>query len=150
MQAALAAALADRPGEVVASVGVGAQPVDLAVRDETAATCWQSSATARRSRKLPTARDRDRLRQEMLDRLGWQLHRVWSTDWIGSQPDEIKRVLAAVERARQLRDGLPGRRGAAGGVEAGGPARHWANAPGPRPPRRPHAPVRLTEALTPA
>ncbi|MCB0964406.1 MAG: AAA family ATPase [Acidimicrobiales bacterium] len=29
----------------------------------------------------PTARDRDRLRQEMLERLGWRFHRIWSTDW---------------------------------------------------------------------
>ncbi|MCS6290683.1 MAG: DUF4011 domain-containing protein [Nitrospira sp.] len=30
---------------------------------------------------LPTARDRDRLRQFVLEGLGWTLHRVWSTDW---------------------------------------------------------------------
>ena len=28
-----------------------------------------------------TARDRDRLRQEVLERLGWSLYRIWSTDW---------------------------------------------------------------------
>jgi very-short-patch-repair endonuclease len=28
-----------------------------------------------------TARDRDRLRQEHLERLGWQFHRIWSTEW---------------------------------------------------------------------
>lgn len=28
-----------------------------------------------------TARDRDRLREQVLRRLGWQIHRVWSTDW---------------------------------------------------------------------
>jgi len=28
-----------------------------------------------------TARDRDRLRQTVLESLGWQLERVWSTDW---------------------------------------------------------------------
>lgn len=27
------------------------------------------------------ARDRDRLRQEVLERLGWDLYRIWSTDW---------------------------------------------------------------------
>ena len=30
---------------------------------------------------LPTARDRDRLRQLVLEGLGWTLHRIWSTDW---------------------------------------------------------------------
>ena len=28
-----------------------------------------------------TARDRDRLRQEHLERLGWTFHRLWSRDW---------------------------------------------------------------------
>ena len=28
-----------------------------------------------------TARDRDRLRQEHLERLGWTFHRIWSQDW---------------------------------------------------------------------
>jgi very-short-patch-repair endonuclease len=30
---------------------------------------------------LPVARDRDRLRQSILQNLGWSLFRVWSTDW---------------------------------------------------------------------
>lgn len=28
-----------------------------------------------------SARDRDRLREEVLNRLGWELYRLWSTDW---------------------------------------------------------------------
>ena len=28
-----------------------------------------------------TARDRDRLRQQQLENLGWTFHRIWSTDW---------------------------------------------------------------------
>ncbi len=35
-----------------------------------------------------SARDRDRLRQEVLERLGWRISRIWSTDWF-SNPDEI-------------------------------------------------------------
>lgn len=27
------------------------------------------------------ARDRDRLRQEILERMGWKFYRIWSTDW---------------------------------------------------------------------
>lgn len=33
-----------------------------------------------------SARDRDRLRQEVLEKLGWNIYRVWSTDWF-SDPD---------------------------------------------------------------
>lgn len=35
-----------------------------------------------------SARDRDRLRQEVLEGLGWKIRRIWSTDWF-SNPDGI-------------------------------------------------------------
>jgi hypothetical protein len=44
-----------------------------------------------------TARDRDRLRFQVLQSLGWTLRHVWSTDWIKNPDGELKRVLAALE-----------------------------------------------------
>ncbi len=41
---------------------------------------------------LPTARDRDRLRQFVLEDLGWTLHRVWSTDWWNDPEREIEKL----------------------------------------------------------
>ena len=52
----------------------------------------------------PTARDRDRLRQEHLERLGWRFHRIWSTEWFRSREREIERALAAYEEAFQCLD----------------------------------------------
>lgn len=49
------------------------------------------------------ARDRDRLRQLVLERLGWQLHRIWSTDWYHNPQNEIARVGHAIDRARLAR-----------------------------------------------
>ena len=46
-----------------------------------------------------TARDRDRLRQSVLENMGWRFYRVWSTDWFKSPAEEKKRLLAAVENA---------------------------------------------------
>jgi very-short-patch-repair endonuclease len=46
-----------------------------------------------------TARDRDRLRQEHLERLGWTFHRVWSQDWFYHHEKEISRALAAYQAA---------------------------------------------------
>ena len=40
-----------------------------------------------------TARDRDRLRQEILEGLGWQIHRIWSTEWIRNPELELDRVV---------------------------------------------------------
>jgi hypothetical protein len=44
-----------------------------------------------------SARDRDRLRQEILENLGWKIHRVWSTDWFKSRDSEIKRLVRRIE-----------------------------------------------------
>lgn len=51
------------------------------------------------------ARERDRLRQEVLEHLGWKFHRVWSTDWFYRRATELKRLRAAVEEAFQARKG---------------------------------------------
>jgi very-short-patch-repair endonuclease len=47
------------------------------------------------------ARDRDRLREQMLERLGWTIHRVWSTDWYRDPDETIARLLQAAEAARE-------------------------------------------------
>jgi very-short-patch-repair endonuclease len=47
----------------------------------------------------PTARDRDRLRQQQLENLGWRFHRIWSTDWFMRKEEEIQRALAAYKAA---------------------------------------------------
>jgi very-short-patch-repair endonuclease len=50
-------------------------------------------ATYHRAR---SARDRDRLRQEVLEGLGWRLHRIWSTDWFRNPVRETDRLLSAI------------------------------------------------------
>lgn len=47
----------------------------------------------------PTARDRDRLRQQMLERLGWKIYRIWSTDWFRNKPVQVRLLM---ERIKQL------------------------------------------------
>jgi very-short-patch-repair endonuclease len=46
-------------------------------------------------RAANTARDRDRLRQEHLQRLGWRFHRIWSSDWYTDPQQEVARVQQA-------------------------------------------------------
>lgn len=48
-----------------------------------------------------SARDRDRLRQQVLEAVGWRLHRIWSTDWFRDPERETARVVAAIEEARR-------------------------------------------------
>ena len=51
-----------------------------------------------------SARDRDRLRQEILEGLGWMLHRIWSTDWFnnpGQEGERLRKVI--VDRLATLK-----------------------------------------------
>lgn len=52
-----------------------------------------------------TARDRDRLRQDHLERLGWCFHRIWSSEWFHDKPKEVARAVAAYEKAVRHADG---------------------------------------------
>jgi len=52
-----------------------------------------------------TARDRDRLRQDHLERLGWRFHRIWSSEWFHDKPKEVARAVAAYEKAVRHADG---------------------------------------------
>jgi very-short-patch-repair endonuclease len=45
------------------------------------------------------ARDRDRLRQETLERLGWKFYRIWSTDWFSDPDHEVAKVRLAYDKA---------------------------------------------------
>ena len=40
-----------------------------------------------------SARDRDRLRQQVIERLGWEFHRIWSTDWFNDPNGETERLI---------------------------------------------------------
>ncbi|MCM4161731.1 DUF3320 domain-containing protein [Antarcticibacterium flavum] len=46
-----------------------------------------------------SARDRDRLRQSVLEGMGWVFHRIWSTDWFRTQQKQIVLLKDAIENA---------------------------------------------------
>jgi very-short-patch-repair endonuclease len=54
-----------------------------------------------------SARDRDRLRQQVLEGLGWKFHRIWSTDWFHDPQRELQQVMTAIEEARQYQTATP-------------------------------------------
>jgi len=51
-----------------------------------------------------SARDRDRLRQQHLELLGWRFHRIWSTDWFQNRSSELDRAMHAYEEAVRAAD----------------------------------------------
>ncbi|MBF0182185.1 MAG: hypothetical protein HQM03_19385 [Magnetococcales bacterium] len=92
--------------EVVAQVGVAGFRIDLGVRHpewpfgfllgiECDGAAYHSGLSAR---------DRDRLRQQILESLGWTIYRVWSTDWFRDQNRELAKMVDFIEQ--NLRDRL--------------------------------------------
>lgn len=87
--------------EVASQVGVAGYRIDLAVRRPGSQggfvlgiECDGSSYHSSRS-----ARDRDRLRQEHLERLNWKIHRIWSLDWFSRPRRECEKLLDRVKKA---------------------------------------------------
>ena len=55
-------------------------------------------------RESGSVRDRDRLRGEHLQRLGWGFHRLWSTNWFQDPQGEVAKVRDAYDRAVSATD----------------------------------------------
>ena len=47
-----------------------------------------------------SVRDRDRLRQQILEGLGWTIRRIWSTDWFHDPNAEIKRIVNELNKLK--------------------------------------------------
>ena len=57
-----------------------------------------------------SARDRERLRPQVLEGLGWHLYRIWSTEWLRNPTAETERlrdVIEAVRRGEREHEVLP-------------------------------------------
>ncbi|MFC3987504.1 DUF4011 domain-containing protein [Actinoplanes siamensis] len=88
--------------QVQTRVGAGAFRIDLGVRRSARrnapfALGIECDGTTYDS--APTARDRDRIREQVLDSLGWRLHRIWGTAWYLDREREETRLRAAIEAA---------------------------------------------------
>jgi very-short-patch-repair endonuclease len=102
MEATLAMEIEAMGFEVERRVGSQTCYVDLAIRDPDrperyllAVACDGDNYAGARA-----ARDRDRLRAQVLEGLGWRVHRVWSLDWHNRPVAERRRLREAIEAAR--------------------------------------------------
>lgn len=96
--------------EPVPQVGVAGYFIDIGIRHPNwpygyvlGVECDGASYHSAKS-----ARDRDRLRQEVLEGLGWRFHRIWSTDWFNDPHQEAERlrgVLSARMEELKAREG---------------------------------------------
>ncbi len=95
--------LTKRQWRVDAQVGCSGYRIDLAVRDPNAPGRYLLGVECDGANyhSAKSARDRDRLRQTVLEGLGWRLHRIWSTDWWLQRPQEIAKLEEAIKLAKQ-------------------------------------------------
>lgn len=95
--------------DIEPQVGSAGFYIDIAVRDpqkpgryilavECDGASYHSSATAR---------DRDRLRQSVLEGLGWRFHRIWSTDWFRDPHRESTRLKDSIAQALHAAEESP-------------------------------------------
>lgn len=101
---AVAAALARKGWQVHTQVGASAFRIDLAVVHPDAPGSYLAGiecdgATYHRS---ATARDRDMLREQVLRGLGWEIFRVWSTDWWIDKEGTLERLHLRLQSALAL------------------------------------------------
>ncbi|MBV9383679.1 MAG: AAA family ATPase [Streptosporangiaceae bacterium] len=86
---------------VVPQYGVGGYRVDFAVAhpDDPSRMILAVEADGASYRDSGSVRDRDRLRKEHLERLGWRVHRLWSTSWFRDPQTELAKLRRSYDRA---------------------------------------------------
>jgi very-short-patch-repair endonuclease len=108
-EAGVATALGRKGWQVHTQIGASSFRVDLGIVHPDFAGRYLAGvecdgATYHRS---ATARDRDKLREQVLRGLGWEIVRIWSTDWWVNPGGTLERVHAALtellERDRERR-----------------------------------------------
>lgn len=98
----VASALQNRGYQVHPQVGIAGFFIDLAIADPElpgryllGIECDGSAYHSSRS-----ARERDRLRQAVLEDHGWIIHRIWSTDWFQRPEEQLQKVIDAIDNAK--------------------------------------------------
>jgi very-short-patch-repair endonuclease len=97
----VAARLAELGITVVPQYGVGGYRVDFAAAhpDDPSRMILAIEADGAGYRDSGSVRDRDRLRKEHLERLGWHVHRLWSTAWFTDPAGELAKLRTAFDSA---------------------------------------------------
>ena len=98
---AIASFLVENGYTVDKQIGCAGFRVDLAIVDDENPGKYILGITTdgKMYASSKVARDRDRLREQVLKGLGWKLYHLWSTDWYRNRDLGRKRLLEAVEIA---------------------------------------------------
>lgn len=84
--------------EVTPQLGVAGYRIDIAVKHPKIPGCYLAAIECDGAtyHSALSVRDRDRIRQEILESLGWRgrIWRIWSTDWFRSPRSEIEKLIS--------------------------------------------------------
>jgi hypothetical protein len=88
---------------VVPKVGWSGCPIDIGVADPQMPGCYLLGVEFDGStyQSINSARDRDRLREQVLRQLGWKIHRIWSPAWVARRESEMRRLTETLEAAHK-------------------------------------------------
>lgn len=95
-------ALSKHGYECEPQLGISGYRLDLAIKDPgmpgrflMGVECDGASYHSAKS-----TRDRDRLRQDILESLGWCIRRIWSTDWFKNPQAQLQPILSELEKLK--------------------------------------------------
>lgn len=89
--------------KVVERLGCSGYRVDLAVVHPRLPDCYLAAIECDGGSFMTahTARERERLRKEVLERMGWNVYRVWSTEWVKNKKAEGEKLLDFLRKAEE-------------------------------------------------
>jgi very-short-patch-repair endonuclease len=99
----IAEALASRGYQVDRRIGIAGLFVDLAIKDpdEEGRYLLGIECDGEDYNSARSARDRDRIHTNVLRRQGWDIHRVWTIDWLNQPGEQLDRLIRAAVEAKQ-------------------------------------------------
>jgi hypothetical protein len=89
--------------QVVPEVGCSGCRIDMGIVDPVNDGCFLLGVECDgvTYKSSSSARDRDRLREQVLSQLGWRIHRIWSPAWVARRDSEIRRLKEKLEQAQK-------------------------------------------------
>lgn len=104
LEAQVATALRQRGYIVDVRVGIAGLFVDLAVSHSDVPDRYLVGIEldGKSYKDARSARDRDRLRRDVLESHGWTMHRIWSLDWFHRPANEMERLVTTIDNAKNV------------------------------------------------
>jgi superfamily I DNA and/or RNA helicase len=91
--------LVEQGFKVSTQIGCSGFRIDIGIHDpyDCSSYCLGIECDGTTYYSARTARERDRLRQTILEDMGWKIYRIWSTDWLRNPESEKARLLQTVK-----------------------------------------------------